>query len=41
MTLNSVHASFKAVAFLVLGLMLASVLWGLYISVTHWAGIGV
>jgi hypothetical protein len=35
------HTPVKLVGYLVLLLMAAAILWGAYITLTHWAGIGV
>ncbi len=35
------HTPMKMVGYLVLLLMAAAIVWGAYIALTHWAGIGV
>lgn len=35
------HTPIKIVGYLVLLLMAAAICWGAYITLTHWAGIGV
>jgi hypothetical protein len=41
MSPQSLHAPLKAVALVVIALVLASLLYAGYMSITHWAGIGV
>jgi hypothetical protein len=35
------HTPIKLVGYLVLLLMASAIVWGAYITLTHWAGIGV
>jgi hypothetical protein len=35
------HTPMKMVGYVVLLLMAAAIVWGAYITLTHWAGIGV